>query len=100
MASERKPGQGGLAAGLIRSTTPHEAIPPEPADDRAEGRAGEVIRADAPEARTPEPKGRRKRAPSPARRRAANSPSRTTSTPLRSRTLARALMNENWRTTP
>jgi hypothetical protein len=61
MASERKPGLGNLPAGLLRSTTPPETIPPEPAEDQ--GRGGESVRVDSAESRTPAPKSRRKRAP-------------------------------------
>jgi hypothetical protein len=46
MASERKTGLGALPAGLLRPTTPHETIPPEPetgtddVGDQVEGQGG------------------------------------------------------------
>jgi hypothetical protein len=49
---------------LLRSTTPPEpTFSAEPVDESAEGGAGESLRADPPEQRTPAPKPRRKRAP-------------------------------------
>jgi hypothetical protein len=66
MASERKTGLGALPAGLLRPTTPHETIPPEPeaaadqGDDQGEGRGDQ--RPDPGQASAvPTPKGRRKR---------------------------------------
>ena len=61
MASERKTGLGTLPAGLLRPTTPHETIPPEPdtgpdeAGDQIEGQGGATEAKPATRARRKRP---------------------------------------------